>query len=49
MAAMVGVALQGICLGAVEGRLTWRLGGLRDLQTPAGRFSLPIEDVVPLP
>jgi C-terminal processing protease CtpA/Prc len=44
-----GVALAGLGLDAVEGRLTGRVRELRVLQTPAGSFSIPVEDVVPLP
>jgi hypothetical protein len=44
-----GVALAGLGLDAVEGHLTGRAGDVRVLQTPAGGFSIPVEDVVPLP
>ena len=44
-----GAPLATLDLDAVEGLLQGRLGETRVLQTAAGAFTLPVEDVVPLP
>lgn len=47
--AIDGAALANLDLDAVEGHLVGRVGEVRVLQTAAGAFTLPVEDVVPLP
>lgn len=46
--AIDGRPVQGMSLDAVDRALTGSVGELRALQTPAGEFQVPIEDVVPL-